>query len=513
MNKISLPILIALCCLTIDQASGQKRFLQEVFPVVDSITAVRYGEAMNIRGQREELLLDIYRPSGRDTLKYRPLVIFIHGGGFQNNNRKGEFGTLLCKSLAGKGYVSASIDYRLGLGKGKSERDYAEAMYRAQQDGRAAVRFFRKHAEHYGIDTTQIFITGSSAGGMTCLAMAYMDAQEVPAEVDTRKWGTLEGDGGNEGHSSRVQGVLNCWGAAIDMDWLSPGDAPLFNTAGTADKTVPYDSSFSYHNFRHGPYTLYEKCLTTGIPTAWRPFHGAGHTLDNNRSKWDSCRQSMTEWLYTQLRRNGAGGSQGVKRFEHEIRAFDSLNRVETYPKGSVMFLGSSYIRMWKNIRKDVGQPNIIHRGFGGCNLTEVAYYVRRIVYPHQPKALFLYVGNDIVAGERDKAPEQVLELFKYVVKAVREKFPDMPITWLQISPSERRWAAWDRISKANELIRDYCASQKGLHYIASSEKFLGKDGRPITSLYLNDKLHYNEEGYRVWGANIKKPVRKIIKD
>jgi lysophospholipase L1-like esterase/dienelactone hydrolase len=511
MIKKHFIVLCILSYLLSGDAYSQKRFIQDIFQGIDSITAVGYGEATNINGKREELLLDIYMPPATDTLRSRPLVIFIHGGGFQNGSRKADLGVMLCKSLTRKGYVTASIDYRLGVGKQRTETDYAEAMYRAQQDGRAAVRFLRRYAEKYGIDTSQIFIAGTSAGGMTSLAMAYMDDNEIPAGVDKGRWGTLEGDGGHASYSSHVQGVINCWGSMPDLNWIKRGDAPLFNTAGTADKTVPFDSSFSYHGFKHGPYTLYERCLTTGVPTAWRPFYGAGHTLDNNKQKWDSCRQSMTEWLYTQLRRNGAGSSEGVTRWEKEIRVFDSLNKAEAYPEGSVMFLGSSYIRLWENIRKDVGQPNIIHRGFGGCNLSDVAYYVRRIVYPHKPRALFIYVGNDIVAGERDKSPEQVLELFRYVVKTVREKHPDMPIAWLQISPSERRWAAWDRISRANELIRQYCLSEKGLHYIPSSEKFLGKDGLPIKKYYRDDKLHYNEEGYRVWGANIRKPVRKIL--
>jgi len=43
-------------------------------------------------------------------------------------------------------------------------------------------------------------------------------------------------------------------------------------------------------------------------------------------------------------------------------------------------------------------------------------------------------------------------------------------------------------------------------------DKFLGIDGKPITALYRDDKLHYHEEGYRVWGKNISKQVNKISK-
>jgi lysophospholipase L1-like esterase len=220
----------------------------------------------------------------------------------------------------------------------------------------------------------------------------------------------------------------------------------------------------------------------------------------------------MAAWLYTQLKINKGKNEEGVLRWEKEIKVFDSLNAIENYSNNANMFLGSSYIRLWKNIREDLKYKEMIHRGFGGCNLRDVAYYVKRIVYPHNPKALFIYVGNDIVAGEKDKAPDQVLELYKYIVKVVREKYPAIPITFLAISPSEKRWAAWDRIQEANALIKDFCVAGSNLYYIESSNKFLGKDGKPITALYRDDKLHYNDKGYSVWGKNIRKQVKIISK-
>lgn len=491
-------------------AQEAKRFRHEVFSHIDSSVDLTYGRAMNIKGATEELKLDVFTPPSGDSLQKRPLLIFIHGGGFANGNRKLALGRSICETFARKGFVTASISYRLGIADPKSNNDYLEALYRAQQDGRGAVRYLRSRAAEFGIDTSQIFITGTSAGSMTCLALAYMDEHEVPAGIDRKKWGSLEGESGPAGYSSNVHGVINNWGALPDTAWIDEGDVPLFNTGGTADKTVPYDNSYSYHGIGYGPLPLYERCLKTGVPTGLRPFEGAGHTLDGTKKKLDSCILEMGDWLYTRLRIHGS--SQGVRRWEKDISAFDSLNKVEEYADGSVMFLGSSYIRMWTNIRQDLKQAKIIHRGFGGCNLADVAYYAERIVFPHQPKALFMYVGNDITAGERDKSPIQVLELFKYVVRTVRQRYPDMPITWLEISPSERRWSAWDRVQEANRLVREYCKATPGLHSINSSSHFLGQHGTPIKSLYLSDKLHYNVEGYQVWGAAIRKDVGTIIK-
>jgi len=68
----------------------------------------------------------------------------------------------------------------------------------------------------------------------------------------------------------------------------------------------------------------------------------------------------------------------------------------------------------------------------------------------------------------------------------------------------------WDKITAANQLIETYCQSQLNLFYIASADKFLGNDGKPIAKYYRDDKLHYNEEGYKVWGKNIANQVKEI---
>ncbi len=510
MKRNIQAFLVLLFCLPVFAAHAQKRFRQPVFTAIDSIADVAYGQATNLKGEQQQLLLNMYLPQG-DTMKHRPVLIFIHGGGFLNNTRFGGYGAKICTAFAKRGYVTATIDYRLGIAETRTNTDYAEALYRAQQDGKAAVRFFRRYADQYGIDTAQIFIAGSSAGSMTCLGMAYMKEQDIPSGINKAKWGSLEGSSGNEGYSSKVQGVINSWGAIPDYRWIKMGDAPLFNIAGTEDKTVPYDSSYQYHGFHDGAYIAYQRCLQEGIPTGWRPFYGAGHTLDNKKDKQDSAVQSMADWLYTQLRYiYTVNPREYVTRWEKDIRTFDSLNTKEHYSDKAILFVGSSYIRLWDNIRADLDYQEIIHRGYGGSNLSDLAYYVKRIIFPHRPKAIFMYVGNDIVGSEKDKAPDQVLELFKYVVKVLREKYPATPITWLQISPSERRWSVWSQVQEANRLIEEYCKQSPGLFTTNSASRFLGPDGKPNVSLFRDDKLHYNIEGYHIWGNDIRKRVDEI---
>jgi len=323
--KRSLHLSLILCSFFVITVQGQ-RFKTDIFTSMDSNVNIRYGEAKNIKNEMETLMLDIFMPSA-DTMKKRPLIVFIHGGGFQNGNRKVSITQRTVRQFVPKGYVVSCISYRLGIEDPKSNKDYAEAMYRAQQDARTAIRFLKANATRWNIDTAQVFVCGTSAGAMTSLALAYMDEQEVPKEVNINKWGPLEGNNENNAYSSKVKAVMNLWGSMIDYRWINQGDVPLYNTAGTEDKTVPYDSSFSYHNFKYGPYILYQHCLATGTPTSWRAFYGVGHTLDSKKPMLDSCFSEMSDWLFTQMKSNSPLNRRSIKRNKarnHRITAIGS---------------------------------------------------------------------------------------------------------------------------------------------------------------------------------------------
>jgi acetyl esterase/lipase len=166
MNTLKFKILSLLLLFVCNWAIAQNlpRFKFPVYTAIDSLKNIQYGEAINLKGEAEKLFLDIYAPSA-DTMKKRPLVVFVHGGGFQTGDKASGYPLLFSKGLAQRGYVCSSINYRLGIAAPQNDTNYVEAMYRAVQDAKAAVRFFRKNAAQYGIDTTQIFIMGGSAGG------------------------------------------------------------------------------------------------------------------------------------------------------------------------------------------------------------------------------------------------------------------------------------------------------------------------------------------------------------
>jgi acetyl esterase/lipase len=184
MKKI-IPILFLIFSFSLN---AQVRYLDEMFTSADVTPDVMYGSNVTIitgAPTLDTMTMDIYEPSG-DTLTARPLVIYIHTGSFlpvpvngQCTGDKSDSATVeMCMRLAKKGYVVAAVNYRLGwnpLGN-QDERTgtLINAVYRALQDMKSCVRYFRMTAatmgNPYRIDDTRIALGGQGSGGYVALA-------------------------------------------------------------------------------------------------------------------------------------------------------------------------------------------------------------------------------------------------------------------------------------------------------------------------------------------------------
>ncbi len=257
-------------------AGAGTRYKDIVFSSVKDTLAVKFGSSLNIDGSTDSLFLDFYEPAG-DTLKARPLVICIHGGSLISGARS-DMGSN-CIDFAKRGYVSATIDYRLGIESPKGVTTILEALLRGVQDTKAAVRYFRKNAAEYGIDTSNIYLEGSSAGSMVADHYAYWDEDEIPPDVDQAKWGNIEGTSGNPGYSSAIKGIVNYCGGIVDPAWINAGEAPVASIDGLEDTIVPQDSGVSgdFGIMLYGGITISRIATQLGIYNQGVYFPGEGH--------------------------------------------------------------------------------------------------------------------------------------------------------------------------------------------------------------------------------------------
>jgi lysophospholipase L1-like esterase len=184
-------------------------------------------------------------------------------------------------------------------------------------------------------------------------------------------------------------------------------------------------------------------------------------------------------------------------RFESEITAFEDSDRVNPPASGGVVFVGSSSIRLWPDLRSYFPGVNAIQRGFGGSRLDEVVHYAPRIVLPYKPKLIVLYAGeNDIAEG---KTPAQVFAAYTEFVSLVQHALPDSRIVYVSIKPSPSRWELVDKMRAANTLIQRYIATHPRQVYVNVFSPMVGANGRPRPELFVGDSLHMTPVGYAIW--------------
>jgi hypothetical protein len=197
--------------------------------------------------------------------------------------------------------VMASLDYRLDTSISN------RAIINAMHDARAAVRFFKANAATYKIDTTNIFLGGESAGAINSLSVNYIDhASELayPPVAPYSSEGTVEGNSGNPGYSSKTKATLCfCGGTTtvlldpvFDTTDMQPLDPALFQIHGTSDPLIPLSYALEVAN----------RAKHVGIPQVFHPLAGATHcpwfwTLPNWQAYLDTLVNYTSEYIYKDI--------------------------------------------------------------------------------------------------------------------------------------------------------------------------------------------------------------------
>lgn len=235
---------------SLDELYGQGRGFWASYPCAHgenfAITFGRKTPELFSMKDDIELTMDVYTPVGDEGNPPRPLFLMIHGGAFFNGDKRDEEYVEWCRYFASLGYVAASINYRLGFRP--THNEIQRAGYRAAQDANAAIRYLLNKKE-LNINPELVFVSGTSAGAITALDVAFMSESDRPAIT---KGGRLGDEGGIDAinpeaaSSFEIRAVGNMWGAVCDLKMLSNQRIPVISFHGEGDPIVPYRSGYPF---------------------------------------------------------------------------------------------------------------------------------------------------------------------------------------------------------------------------------------------------------------------------
>ena len=201
------------------------------------------------------------------------------------------------------------------------------------------------------------------------------------------------------------------------------------------------------------------------------------------------------------------GGQHNFDKWEKAIAAFEAKDREHAPGKGGVLFLGSSTIVRWKTLDKDFPDHRVMNHGFGGSEIADSTHFAERIIFPYAPTVIVLRAGgNDIHAG---KSPEQVFADYQAFVAKVHARLPRTQIVYVSLSPAPARWSEREDYKTLNTLIAKYVGERPYLKYVETYDIVLGPDGQARPELFVADKLHLSDEGYRLLVDRVRPALPK----
>ena len=238
--------------------------------------------------------LDIYSPD--NNALHRPVFMFVHGGGFQGGTKTKPEIVDMGHYFASRGWVFVSVDYRTTSDfggtdfRGIAPQDWIDytianastsdeartsiAMYAAQRDAKAALRWIVANEDEYKINPEYITVGGASAGGITTIALGISDQGDFRDEIPLSDDPTLNTTNLTETYT--IRSMIDFWGGNVKLelfdsvyglDRFDADDPELFIAHGTLDPTVLYAEATELDS-------IYQ---SLGIYCNLVPLEGEGH--------------------------------------------------------------------------------------------------------------------------------------------------------------------------------------------------------------------------------------------
>jgi acetyl esterase/lipase len=296
---------------------AQERYREEI---TDSARVETFTYAFK---DGKPLNMDVYFPAF-DNQQQRPLIIYVHGGGFSGGSRNDPGIQEFCKKLACYGYVVSSISYRLtregkesGFGCDCPAVDKQNTFSEAVEDLQDATFFMIQQRNKMGIDPQKIILAGSSAGAETALNTAYQ-----PPYCYNLDSGPVS-----------YAGVISMAGAIPDTSRIFKESAvPSLLFHGTCDNMVPYATAPHRYCKKgepgylilHGSYTIAEKLKKLGTPYWLYTYCNASHEIANKPMS-DNFTE-IVDFCYSYIVNKGTEQKSTIMKTGNKTCEYQSFN-------------------------------------------------------------------------------------------------------------------------------------------------------------------------------------------
>lgn len=169
--------------------------------------------------------------------------------------------------------------------------------------------------------------------------------------------------------------------------------------------------------------------------------------------------------------------------------------------KETIVFTGSSSVRIWHDLQERFPNHQIINSGFGGSQASDLLQHCQALILDYKPKKVFIYEGdNDIAAGKNSK---EIIKDIQAIISKIRTQNSATKVVLIAAKPSIARWGLKRDYKKLNRKFKSLSRKDADLLYVDVWKPMLEK--RKIKEdIFIEDGLHMNAKGYEIWYETIR---------
>ncbi|MFS4494610.1 GDSL-type esterase/lipase family protein [Maribacter sp. 2308TA10-17] len=193
---------------------------------------------------------------------------------------------------------------------------------------------------------------------------------------------------------------------------------------------------------------------------------------------------------------------QEMPPFFEEVEAIEKkYDSLWDKSKETIVFTGSSSIRIWNDLEEMFPEHQIVNSGFGGSQASDLLNYCNKLILKYKPKKVFIYEGdNDISVGKKSK---EIIKDILAIISEVRTQNSATKIVLISAKPSIARWNLKRNYKKLNRKFKKLSRKDADLLYVDVWKPMLEK-GKLKQDIFIEDGLHMNAKGYAIWYSTIK---------
>lgn len=193
------------------------------------------------------------------------------------------------------------------------------------------------------------------------------------------------------------------------------------------------------------------------------------------------------------------------RRFANNIKRFIEYDSENTRPSSPILFIGSSTINFWKTADY-FPERNVMNRGFGGASIKDILHYYNDVIGKYRPSSVVIYDDIDIENGE---SVENVLGEYISLLDKIHNDFPECRILCISIKPTPMDFLLGKNVRNNkklfNQKLKEYIDNTPYIKYVDLTSLLYNTDGILDLRYYSEDRMHLNENGYKLWSNELNK--------